>query len=293
MFPHIATTNPGILYVSFKPFSESQISPLMKRVMEKAKTILGKNMDRRYTINSVKYGDKALYAYVFIESRELINIMQGLNPDGTTRIQKDLDKNCKYVKLNKITAEKKRKQDLDKVYKKYLEYSPDSLEDFKKSSYFGGYYGGEGKGKLWSDFQEEEDNVISDYEPKYIKKQLKPLWEKYVDSSIKNVDLVPASSKIPDDNVIPYVLEAKYVDNNVTNEIIRKVFLKYDTKKKYELVAKGSDDVERIYYPIVTRVGNTVRVKFDPDSTDARFAIHMQRKTTINGHNLVFNFPTK
>jgi len=284
MSSRIATTNPGILRIASSSLPEQQVREIMARMMQKAQGVLGKGMNTSYSLNVVKYQGTPVYAFAFV-CRELINIMQGLNPDGTERIKKELDKTCKAATITSMRTLKKRKSnDFKELYHSYFgtfydeEMQLDSKLDYKGSEF------------SWADFQEAEDNIKADYEPKYIKVVQKPLWQKYYDSVHQKVEVIPANPKDAEANTKHTVLQAKHVDCDITNEDIRAVFAKYDTKKQYKLRYQ-SNEFERDYYPIVTRDNGTVTVQFDPCTIDAQYAIHMQTKTTIKGQELVFFFP--
>lgn len=291
----IATENPGILFISSKTLDNGQVGDIMDRVFEKAKRIIGKQIDNRYRINVVMYKNVPIYTYVFIDDKRLINIMQGLNTDGTKRLKKTANTKCKAYRLKKETNMKNKKKDLDELYTKYFgNYYDDKNPTIKPSAYFGGYYGGVGQGKLWSDFQEEEDDIKHDYEMQYNIEKLPTLWEKYFDPVHKEVEVLPSAPKEVDDSVISNILEARNVESWVTDDMIRSTFIKYDTKKRYRL-KEINGEIVNIYYPIITRTGTTVRVTFDPESNDARYAIHMQRRTSYSRNSqscyLFFNFP--
>jgi len=295
MDTRIATENPGILFVSSKNLDNDQVGNVMDRVFEKAKITIGKQIDNHYKVNVVKYKDVPIYTYVFIEDKRLVNIMQGLNMDGTKRFKRILDTKCKAHRNKKDINIKNRKKDLDNLYTNYFgNYYHEDNKNIGKGLYFGGYYGGSGQGKLWSDFQEEEDNIVGDYELKYHIEKLPTLWEKYIDPIYNGVEVLPSAPKEPEDGTIANILETRNVESWVTDEMIRNIFVKYDTKKRYKL-SEVNNEIVNVYYPNIIRHDGTIRVIFDPDSNDAKYAIHMQRRTQIRKANksceLFFNFP--
>lgn len=285
MSSRIATTNPGILRIASGSLPEKEVRLIMARMMQKAKNILGKKLNTDYNLNVVKYQGTPVYAFAFV-SRDLINIMQGLNPDGTERIKKELDKKCKAATITSmITLKQRKEKDLNKLYHSYFGnfYDEKTIID-PKVDYKGAEFS-------WADFQEAEDDIIRDYEPRYTVSKQNPLWQKYYDSVHTKVEVVPANAKDPEPETKHSVLEARYVDCDITNDDIRAIFAKYDTKGQYKLNWVNNTEFVREYYPIVTRNNGTVTVQFDPNTIDAQYAIHMQRKTYIKGQELVFNFP--
>lgn len=293
----IATENPGVLFIQAPGLNEQQVSSIMNRMFSVSNKILKTKKSPGFRVNTVRVKDAPpIYSYVFVEDQRVVNIMQSLNPDGTKRLEKRLNKNCKYVK-NTLQVNTKEKN--KRIAELYLRFFGNTEGINHKSKYFGNYYDENGKnlgaGHLWSDFQEQEDDINGDYEPKYDIVKLDSLWKTYRDKEY-NVDVLPSKPKAQDTSVNQTILEAYHVDKSVTNEAIRNVFSKYNTKQRYKLVEGSNMDIERVYYPIVTRHetpyhGSVVRVAFDPESNDARYAIHMERHITIAGKQLVFNFP--
>lgn len=294
---NIATENPGVLYISSSQLNDEQVDSIMQRVFKKAKNILGGNyhIDTRYTLNIVKFQEKPIYTYVFIEDKRIINIIQGLNPGGTKRIKKEVDATCNYMKFRPEVNAKNKDNALAKIYEKYFGNYYKASKIDEKSLYFGGYYGGIGKKHLWSDLQEEEDTIIDSYKEKHKFIKLDPLWEKYTDPVFKGVEVLPATCKMVDPSYSSVMLEARNVESWVTNDMLFSIFSRYDTKKQYKLrEGDGKGDVSKLYYPLISRKDNSVFVSFEPNSNDAKYAIHMQRKTIVEHsgkrQELVFNF---
>lgn len=287
----IATENPGVLYISSNKLDEKQVDSIMQRLFKKAQRILG-TVNTKYTLNVVKVGGVNLYTYVFVEDRSLVNIMAGLNKDGTLLVKKELDNKCKFARYKKHDLEKEKDKKLKDLHAQF--FGPEKLKGHG-TPYFGGAFGGPGKKMLWSDYQEQEDDIMHEYEPQYKYTKLNPLWETYNDSVHKDVKVLLATAKEPDNHVNNTVLEAINVPEWITPELIREHVKKYDTKGRYRLRWINRTEFVEDYYPIVTKTDDKIRVQFDPNTNDALYAIHMIRKLNIkqgnNTHCLIFNLP--
>jgi len=302
----IVTENPGVLYVSKSGLDTKQVAAVIRRLLNVASKIPDvtvTNESFKVNIVKLKTSTTSLYSYVFLEDTGIVNIMQGLNMDGTKRLLKQLKKSCKFFTQTPEVNMKEQYERLRKFWKKTIgnTYCKEDHHD-RTAPYMGNYYAkvgnkiiNRGLGLSWADFQEQEDNINYDYQPQYDIITLPSLWKTYVDS-VTGSEVLPAHPKERIANYKHTVLEANHVDKSISLDQIRKIFLRYDTKKHYILKAVGSDDIERVYYPIVTRYetqnrGSVIRVEFDPESSDAQYAIHMERQLTVNKQQLSFNFP--
>jgi len=270
------STNPGVFYIQSGANTYKVVESVVKSLIANAYKVLGeKNKNPNYTINVVKVGGKPVYSYAFIEDKRIINMLQGLNTDGTKRIQLKPDQSCKHYKLKP----NKLRESLDKSLKSlYREYFDNMWEDnFKPELHMK-----PSKSFSWADYQEEEDSIKYDHSPKVIKVELPPLLTTPFTS--EGINVLPAAPR----QDVKNKLAASGLGNNITVDDIRSIFSKYDSRGNYRWNTKTEI---RDYFPIVNKTSDTVTIEFDPYSLDSSYAIHMQKKTIIKGQELLFYSP--
>lgn len=272
------STNPGVYYINSGSLRKEAVETIVNGfIASVSKVLKRKNFKPEYNINVVMVKGTPVYSYAYIDSKEAVNALQGLNVDGTKRIELKQDIKCKYYKYKSKPNDlrKEMDRDLSTLHRKYFgnmwdeKFDPKNMKPSKDFS--------------WADYQEEEDDIKADYQPKYEKIQLPPLMKGYyIHEKYSDVQLMPARPR--DD--IGTILACSGVGKNITVRDIRDVYAKYDTKGTYRLNLETGD---REYYPIVSKVGDdSFKIEFDPRSGDASYAIHMQRKTIIKGQELLF-----
>jgi hypothetical protein len=270
------STNPGVYYINSGSLKKESIETIVKGFIGLCSTVLkNKNFKPEYNINVVMVKGNPVYSYVYINSKEAVNLAQGLNPNGTKRIKYEADKACKYYKLKPQALERSLKGDLAELYEDYfgdMWKENFNVKNMKPSKPFS-----------WSEYQEKEDDINMDYKPKQKSIVLEPLMSKsYTHEQYNGISLLPAQ---PRDDV-RNVLGCSGLGKNITAKDIRDVYSKYDTKGNYRLNLNSG---ERDYYPIVNNVSEgSFTIEFDPCSSDASYAIHMQRKTIIKAQEILF-----
>lgn len=272
------STNPGVYYINSGSLRKEAVETIVNGfIATVSKVLKKKNFKPDYSINVVMVKGTPVYSYAYLASKEAINMLQGLNLDGTKRIELKPDVKCKYYKYKSKPNELKKEmeRDLSSLYRAYFDNMWDEKFDPKNMK--------PSKDFSWADYQEEEDEIKANYMPKYEKISLPPLMKgSYSHEKYPDVQLLPARPR----DEIGKVLGCSGAGKNITCSDIRDVYAKYDTKGSYRF---NINTETRDYYPIVTKVSDDAfKIEFDPSSGDASYAIHMQKKTIIKGQELLF-----
>ena len=271
------STNPGVYYINSGSLMKTHIETIVKGFIALCSKTLGNKVpfNPDFNINVVMAKGTPVYSYVYINSKEAVNMAQGLNPNGTKRIKYENDKTCKYYKLKQAALERSLKGDLQELYTEYfgdMWNDNFNVKNIKPSKPFS-----------WADYQEKEDDIKADHCPKQKAIVLAPLMNKsYSHPQYSGITMLPAQPR----SDISHTLGCSGLGKNITAKDIRDVYCKYDTKGNYRLdITSG----ERDYYPVVNKVSEgSFTVEFDPSSSDASYAIHMQRKTVIKAQEILF-----
>lgn len=269
------STNPGVYFIESGTLRKAAVETIVNGFISSVGKVLKKNNFKpSYNINVVEVHGTPVYSYAYIESRDAVNVFQGLNVDGSKRIKLEKDMTCKFHKL-RGDIKKNMEKELSSLYRSYFDNMWDEKFDPKNMK--------PSKPFSWADYQEEEDDIKASYEPKSKKIQLPSLMkDSYQHEKYPKVELKLAMKK----PFIGDILGCSGAGKNITCSDIRDVFKIYDTRGNYQLNLLSG---ERDYYPIVTNKGDgTFMVEFDPRSDDASYAIHMQRKTIIKGQEILF-----
>lgn len=277
------STNPGVYYINSGSLRKEAVEVIINGFISSvSKIIKKKNFKPNYDINMVMVKGTPVYSYAYIDSKEAVNVLQGLNTDGSKRIELKPDTKCKYYKYKSKPNDLKKEmeRELSSLYREYFDdmwdekFNPKNMRPSKDFS--------------WADYQEEEDNIKANYQPKFEKIVLPPLMKSYyTHEKYSGVQLQPARPR----DEIGTILGCSGVGKNITCKDIRDVYSKYDTKGGYRF---NINTESRDYYPIVSKIGDdSFKIEFDPSSGDASYAIHMQRKTVIKGQELLFYPLTK
>jgi hypothetical protein len=259
--------------------TQKQVSDCLKKAISDAEKVLGYETNCKFKINLIvdKDGKYFGFGYIRVSNPKIYWMLLGRNPDGSERIEEQLDPNWKPpVNTNEgLTFE----QILEK-----------------------------NKNKTWFEIAQEEDSYV---QPKikivlpplitipgfeYDEEQIAHLKELAIEkgeseNAVPKVgffELSRAYSSNPERGFLKNRLCARNVPNWVPEQAFKSIFSMYVSEEwrgKLGSIRLGNKEISDTY-PIINFVdaknkGRIVFVTFPPETNDAIFAILMMKKTRI------------
>lgn len=271
--------NTNTLRITTGVANEENVITSLRLAITEIEKILNRIVKCPFKVNIIRIRDKitkesktAGYGYIWIGDIEVYWILAGHNPDGSERIEEYQDTNWLNIPESKS-------------------YDNDNNDD-----------------NLWADMMEKE---ISQQIPT-IKKKLPPLVTltgyKYSPEQLKELyespnKFLPNNQNITDigdmgsfiitrasvegivHGKLKNVLSSRFVPEWIPNEVFKSIFSRYisDPSVKIEIISNIQKTIDTV--PVITRVGDTIFITYDPQTNDASFARIMQRKTRIQHPN--------
>jgi hypothetical protein len=253
------------IYARVEIATKEQIINIIHDAIYNMKNIVTSYSNCKFKVNLVKLktGDSRGIAYIRITNKEVYNVLVGLNPDGSSRVE--------YYPDPLWTLPEKKLEDAIEE----LENSCDHVQ--------------------WADLDELEQQYIHPMlerelsslieipKFKYTEKQMEYLRKLYTENNIEGdvpeyggIHISRAFVVDPDTKFNHNILCARNIPNWIDETILKDIFIPYveNIRNKYPIVSINTHNNIR-----------TAFVTFDPYSNDALFALHMNKHLPIRSGN--------
>jgi len=270
-----------------KFLSDIQIINAFKLFLNNYIDKTGDNIECEYYVNIITNKDDISYglAFVYISNTEVYYMLFGRNKDGSER--------CEYIDDPKWIEPPRIRSSSNSRDLKLLEEKKNSLN--KSNSLLEVDWGVIMEAD--EEYERKENEVKNRHVCPKIKVTLEPLMVPIInDKNITNEEfyIEPALPSEVQNNSHNHIIKCTNLPENINVDDLNVKFRPFvsDATSTYKRKHKGK--ITEHEYPYITITNDrTAFVIFDENTNDARFAIHMSKKTIINNNKLWFSFSSK
>lgn len=255
-------TDKNTLYIRTGDATKEEVSDAIRSAIDRYEKIHNKKIKCNYMVNVVQSKDGNFFgiSYVRVTNTEVYNMLLGLNPDGTERIE--------YEEIEE-------QEEQEEQQKNWSNFSLDDVSEMDWADCV----------DEWTAPTQKKKIVISHKKEPLMNLNCIRLGELAVGRAIVK-DL--------DENQKHDVLVSKNVPTWINVDDIKKRFTPFssDSKTKYKKTYNGR--VNYITYPDVNIKNGNIYVRFCPSTRDAQFALLMMKKTVVKSkdnqvHTMIFS----
>ena len=262
-------------------YSENDIIDMFQDFLYDYMDESGDDIRSDFYVNIISNKDDVSYglAFVYITNSEVYHMLFGRNKDGTERVE--------YINDPNWVAPPRSRTNSNSASLKLSEERKNAVDN--KASLFKLDWGSIMEAD--EEHEKQETAVKNKYVCPKIKVSLGPLMSPMVDSKPLHIEqALPSEVK---NGYHSNIIKSSILPESITIEDLNEKFKPFVTNKEaiYQQKVKGC--IIEHPYPYIVINNKTAYIIFDEKTSDAKFAIHMTKKSFIKKEKLWFDFSYK